>query len=81
MTISGFFQILPWVAALMLTVACFIGLWWIRRETLQRGAADERNDQQKETLDDVEKAAAARDRLRRDSDYARSVRDEFTRDP
>lgn len=69
-----------WFLASSVALGAFwLLLWYMRRETLNRGKLEEKSKTLGGIITDVEKANAARDKLRNDPDYARGVRERFTR--
>lgn len=65
-------MLLEWIG-LLASAALLIGL------LLYEGRRSAAAEQMERELDDVNKANAARDRLRRDAGFAKRVRDRFTR--
>lgn len=62
-----------------LFVAAWVLLWRIRRDTLKRGKIEQANQQMREVIDDIHTAHVARQRIDSDPDYAKRMRDRFTR--
>lgn len=71
------------VTMLLVTVALLaavgILVWLHGRRSRALGRAEARAEQTGKALDDVEKANRARHRLRRNGNYARRLRERFTR--
>lgn len=64
-----------WASLVLVGAACIFVTWKMYRagqDNIRRKAAED-------TIDDVNKANAARDRLRTDPDERKRVRDRFTR--
>lgn len=69
----------------MIEVALCVGVvglflsWLVARQSKKSGRAEAERDTAAERLDDVQTANKARDRVIRDPDYARRVRDKYRR--
>lgn len=64
--------------AIAFVIISAIALSFLHKSGKELGKSEEKNEMQDEVLEDVEKANAARNRLRSDPDYANIVRDRFT---
>lgn len=66
-------------SALFLSAVAALALWMLRRMSYSQGRAQERIDADGQKVQALVRAARIRDRLMHDDDFARRVRERFTR--
>lgn len=68
-----------WGVAAVLAPAAIFLFWLYARAQKKAGKTEQKLEASEKVIDDVATAKDARDRLRSDPDYARRVRERFTR--
>lgn len=72
-------EAVAWGVAVAASAAAIFLFWLYARAQKKAGKTEQKLEASEKVIDDVATAKDARDRLRSDPDYARRVRERFTR--